>query len=198
MGTMKFGELLVQAGLIDHSKLEAALAAQRKTKLRLGEILVILGYVKENEMIRSLSQLIRVPAVDLTRISAAELTNQVLNTISPSIAKLHSIVPLAIRNIRSRRRLVIATSDPTQLDLFDRIQFESGIPLLVMLAPASRIDWFIRRYYFGEEVLPPENPNETNLKARSFGSQRTSCVYSDLEFVQELLRASAIRRRGLK
>jgi hypothetical protein len=51
---LPLGELLVERGLLSPVQLELALAEQRRTGLRLGEVLVSLGYVSEAALARML------------------------------------------------------------------------------------------------------------------------------------------------
>lgn len=51
---LPLGELLVERGLLSTFQLELALAEQRRTGLRLGEVLVSMGYVSETALARML------------------------------------------------------------------------------------------------------------------------------------------------
>jgi outer membrane biosynthesis protein TonB len=51
---LPLGELLVERGLLSTVQLELALAEQRRTGLRLGEVLVSMGYVSESALARML------------------------------------------------------------------------------------------------------------------------------------------------
>ncbi len=155
MSKLKLGELLVQEGKIDQVQLQSALGYQRRWGKKLGECLVQMGFIEEIQLCQSLSKALKVPLIDLSKLDASKLTKELLNSVSLQIARSQRIVPIALREIKGKKRLVVATSDPTNYKYLDEIQFKSGFPLLTMVAPDSDIVWFIRKFYLGEiDALP--------------------------------------------
>ena len=51
----KIGEILIHAGKIDESKLNSALAEQKKTSEKIGQSLVSAGYIDEDDFITAYS-----------------------------------------------------------------------------------------------------------------------------------------------
>jgi len=155
MTRVRLGEILIQEGKLDTTQLQAALAYQRRWGKKMGECLVQLGFISEVELCHTLSKALRIPLIDITKIDPGRITRELLNHITIQSARANRLVPIALKEIRHKKRLVVATSDPTNYRLFDELQFKSGYPLLVMVAPDSDVEWFIRRYYMGEtETLP--------------------------------------------
>lgn len=150
MTKRKLGEILIEEGKIDELQLKSALSHQRRWGKRLGECLVELKFLTEIDLAHSLSVALKVPVIDLTKISPEKITNELLNRISLAIVRKHRIVPIAEKEVRGKRRLVLASSDPTNVSVIDDIQFKTGTPVLLMVAPDSDIEWFIRKYYLGE------------------------------------------------
>lgn len=157
MAKLRLGEVLLAEKKIDEAQLKAALAHQRRWGKKLGDCIVDLGFATEIEIVQTLSRALRLPMIDVTRLDSSKITREVLDMISLPIARRNRIIPLAIKNIRRKKRLVIATSDPTNYTIFDEVQFKAGLPLLVMIAPDSDLDWFIRKYYMNEGEALPEN-----------------------------------------
>ncbi len=62
---IRIGELLCQRDLISQEQLDSALVEQKKTGRRLGQTLVDLGYVKEDQILELLAQQLAIPLVDL-------------------------------------------------------------------------------------------------------------------------------------
>lgn len=155
MAKLRLGEILIAEKKIDQVQLKSALAHQRRWGKKLGDCLVDLGFVSELDLVRTLSRFLRLPLIDVTRIDSTKITKDVLDLIPLPIARKVRAIPLATREIKRKKRLVIATSDPTNFAAFDEIQFKAGLPLLVMIAPDSDIDWFLRKYYMNDgEALP--------------------------------------------
>lgn len=155
MKKLRLGEILIAEGKVDDAQVKSALAHQRRWGKKLGDCLVDLGFISEIDLIQALSRFLRLPIIDVTRIEAAKITPEILNCVPVQIARKHRLVPLALKEIKRKQRLVVGTSDPTAYAVFDEIQFKAGYPLLIMLAPDSDIDWFIRKFYMNEgEALP--------------------------------------------
>ncbi len=155
MSRARLGEILLQEGKIDQTQLKTALAYQRRWGHKLGQALIQLDFITELDLCQTLSKALRVPLIDISKIESSKITKEILHPIDLHTARTHRIVPLSIKEIRNKRRLVVGTSDPTNYQIFDDIQFKSGLPLLIMISPDSDIDWFIRKYYMNEtEVLP--------------------------------------------
>lgn len=189
MAKQRLGELLLQLGIIGEEQLKTALGHQKKWGGRIGEIFVELGYATESSLCEGLSKALRLPMINLTKIDASSITREILVSVPLTMAREHSVVPLAIREIRGRKRLIVCTSDPTNYKVFDDLQFKSGLPLLVMIAPRSDIQWFIRYYYLGENnslsthyvsAVTQKNPeaySEENMPIDSLAA-----IFDDSEF----------------
>ena len=155
MNRVRLGELLVREGKIDNAQLQSALAYQKRWGKKLGECIVHLGFLTEAELCHALSRALRLPLIDITKIDPQSITKELLDKISIQKARTCHIVPISIRDIKNKKRLVVATSDPTNYKLMDELQFNTGLTVLCMIAPESDIDWFIRKFYLSEaEVLP--------------------------------------------
>lgn len=153
----RLGEILIAEGKLDQAQLKSGLSYQRRWGKKLGDCLVDLGFLTEVEIIHALARALRLPMIDITRIDSSKITLEILDMISLQVARRNRIVPLAIKVIHRKKRLVIATSDPTNYTTLDEIQFKAGLPLLIMLAPDGDIDWFIRKYYMSDTEALPEN-----------------------------------------
>jgi len=157
MAKLKTGEILLAEGKIDSAQLKSALAYQRRWGKKIGDCFVDLGFLSEIELMKTLAHHLRLPLIDLTRLDSSKITKDLLDSISVQMARRKRVVPISIREVRNKRRLVVATSDPTNYETFDEIQFKAGFPVLVMVAPDSDLDWFIRKYYLNEGEALPEN-----------------------------------------
>ena len=61
MSYLKFGEILLQQGLITEEQLEKAVETQKEEGGRIGEIFIKLGFIKEDEMISALGKQLSLP-----------------------------------------------------------------------------------------------------------------------------------------
>ena len=157
----KLGELLVAAGVLDEARLKAALAEQKKWGGKLGRILIELGFVKEEIMVKALSHQLQLPAVDLTRdLPSAEAISQV----PVQMAEKYGVFPMAYDD--AKKALSVASSDPTNETSLRDLRMELGLRTVnPVVASASDIDRAIRRYYYGEKTssVPTATPQHFGL-----------------------------------
>jgi type IV pilus assembly protein PilB len=101
----KLGEILVHNGVISEENLQRALDFQRREGGLLGEILVKLGYVKELDIVQALTVQYGFPYLPLENY---ELKKELAGVIPENVARQYSMVPLdAIGDI-----LTVAMSNP--------------------------------------------------------------------------------------
>jgi type IV pilus assembly protein PilB len=143
-GRKQLGEILVQVGLITEEQLAEALRQQQALGGRLGAQLMRMGLVREEDVLRCLSDQLRVSYVDFREI---EIPQRALDTVSIQLAKKLNVVPVALQ----RRRVVLAMSDPTDLEMIKQIEFEIGAGVL----PVVAVEWSITRaidHYYGSRT----------------------------------------------
>ncbi len=137
----------MEAGLIDELKLKAALAEQRKWGGKLGRTLVDMGFVDEDSMAMALSRQLGIPVISL---DTAKLAPDVVQLMRVDVAERYGVFPVA--GDRKTKTLTIASSDPTNMEAIQELQFHTGMKITVNVATASGIDRAIRRYYYGEST----------------------------------------------
>jgi len=144
----KLGELLVAAGVLDETRLQAALTEQKKWGGKLGRILIELGFLREEIMVKALSHQLQLPAIDFDRdLPSAEA----ISRMPVQAAEKYGVFPMAYDD--AKKALSVATSDPTNdLSLRD-LRLELGLRTInPVVASANDIDRAIRRYYYGDRV----------------------------------------------
>jgi type IV pilus assembly protein PilB len=157
MARKRLGDILLEKGIVDKAQLQSALEYQKRWGKRLGDCVVELGYTTEVVLVRTLSEALHVPMIDVTRIDSSKITREILDLVAIPVARRQRVVPLALKEVKKKKRLVLATSDPLNYGIFDELQFKTGCPIIIMVAPDSDIDWFIRKYYLSEMDALPEN-----------------------------------------
>lgn len=153
----KLGDLLVEAGLIDEIQLRAALAHQKQWGGRIGAILISMGFITEEKLLKFLSSHLQLPAVDFKKVRVQE---DVLKLISVDIAKKHHVLPIAIWQEGTKKYLLLAMSDPTNLVAIDEIQFITNLHVKPAIATDTAIGEGIRYYYEGIGLPPGEESRE--------------------------------------
>ena len=139
--TKRLGELLVEGGLITPAQLQSAITHQKIVRGRLGSNLVALGYITEEVLVDFLSRQTGVPRMD---VRALELEPQVLRLIPHRLADQFTILPVAVREPRT---LVLAMSDPLDLNAVDSARFASGHQIQPVVASHSTLRRAIGEHY---------------------------------------------------
>jgi type IV pilus assembly protein PilB len=137
---VKLGEMLVKAGLLTPQKLNEALEYQKTNGGKLGLNLVKLGFVKEEDLTRILSQQYGVPSIHLVKV---EIDDTVVKLIPSEVAQKYLIMPVQ----RSGSTLTIAMVDPTNVFAMDDIKFMTGYNVEPVVASEVSIKEAIDRYY---------------------------------------------------
>ena len=153
----RLGDLLVEAGLIDQFQLRSALSEQQKWGGRLGNHFVRLKFITEEKLIKFLSQQLKIQYVDITKIKIAPSS---IELIPEEVSTKHNILPLGVKVEGGKKTLFIATSDPTNLEAIDEIQFLTGYTVKPILAADTAISKGIRDYY---NPMPRQPATENSI-----------------------------------
>jgi general secretion pathway protein E len=141
-GTRPLGQILLDAGLTTPETLERALTRIAGTGERLGEALVAMGVLAGDDVLRALAL-----QHDLAYLARDELptTLPIIKNLSAQYLRQYRVCPVAIEgNI-----LTVATSDPTNLLLFDDLRQSLVMQIKAVVSPGDAILEAIERTYAG-------------------------------------------------
>ncbi len=142
-----FGEILISEGLIDKEQLEQALEVQRETGESLGSVLVRMGAISDNEVVRTLCIQYQLPFI---RPTAYDIENEMLKHLTPDFMYQHRLVPLD--RIGSCTIVAIAEipSDEAQAQLAKVF----GDEIYFFLAALSEVEGLLRtKFSLGQEQI---------------------------------------------
>jgi len=143
--TKKLGELLLENGLLTEEQCQNALDVQKKTGKRLGQAVIDLGYVKEEDLLQILSKQMSIPHIWLRK---GMVDPKVVNVIPGDKARLYKIMPM----FRIKDVLIVATSDPQAIFVFDEIEKTTGLVVKPVLTRSSDIEKAITEHYKGDGI----------------------------------------------
>lgn len=144
----RLGELLMEAGFITPAQLQSAITHQKIARGRLGSNLVALGYITEDVLMDFLSHQAGVPQVD---VRSLEVPAEVLKLVPHRLADQFTVLPIATKEPKS---LVLAMSDPSDLNAIDSARFASGLHIQPVVASHSAL-----RKAIGDLYRPLEGPS---------------------------------------
>lgn len=129
----RLGELLVEGGLITPAQLQSAITHQKIARGRLGSNLVALGYISEEVLMDFLSHQTGVPQMDVRSVSVPP---QILKLVPHRLAEQFTVLPITTKEPKS---LVLAMSDPSDLNAIDSARFASGLNIEPVVASHSAL-----------------------------------------------------------
>lgn len=137
---LRLGDLLLKAQLITQDQLNKALAEQRSLGGRLGEVLMRLGYVSEEDIIECLSHQFGVPSINLRHF---EIDEAVAKLVPVDLARKYNVVPVN----KTGAILTVAMADPTNIFAMDEITFMTGYRVEPVVASEEAIRAAIDRHF---------------------------------------------------
>ena len=199
---VRIGELLLKEKRITPEQLQQALNAQRQSGGKLGNSLVSLGFVKDEEITALLSKQYGVPAIALDKF---EIEASVLKLIPSETAQKYHVLPLS----RAGATLTIAMTDPTNVFAMDDIKFMTGYNVEPVVASETAVIEAINRYYGKGGIAASSNGNghgngngaPSALEAASKALEDASMLGGkddDVEVLEEIeeISVEALQRQG--
>src|SRR6476646_6518227 len=138
--SVRLGELLTKASLITQDQLKEALKLQKDQGGKLGETLIRLGFVSEEDITECLSQQFGVPSINLAHF---EIDSSVIKLISADVARKYNILPVN----KTGATVTIAMADPTNVFAMDDIKFMTGYNVEPVVASETAVVDAVLRYY---------------------------------------------------
>jgi len=137
---LKLGELLTKAKLITETQLQDALDEQQQSGGRIGEHLVRLGFVSEEDILDCLSQQYGVPSINLRHF---DIDEAIIRLIPADVARKYQFIPVS----KTGATLTVAMSDPTNVFAMDDITFITGYRVEPVVASEEALREAIDKYY---------------------------------------------------
>jgi len=137
---LKIGEFLQKANLINQEQLERALEEQKSSGGRIGEHLIRLGYVTEEDILDCLSQQYGVPSINLHHF---EIDESIIRLIPADVARKYQFIPVS----KTGATLTVAMADPTNVFAMDDITFITGYRVEPVVASEEALREAIDKYY---------------------------------------------------
>lgn len=134
------GEVLLEDKMITQEQLDYALKVQKSRGKRLGDMLIELGYVKEDEIAKALGKRLNVDYADLSKF---KIKLNALDLLTKSYCEKNKIIPIECND----KMVVIATNDPMNFYLMDDIKMRTGRNVKFVLSTKTDIEIAITQYY---------------------------------------------------
>jgi type IV pilus assembly protein PilB len=137
----QLGQMLLDDGILSKEQLALALDRQRKTRERLGNILIEMRLINEDVLLKYLGAQFRKEAI--TRQELANLDLDVVRLVPEEVARQHGVIAAE----RLGRKLIVATADPLNVVALDDLRRASGLEVDFKIGPGSAIREAIEKSY---------------------------------------------------
>jgi len=140
----QLGELLFDRGIISQEQLDSALSVQREKGGLIGEILVELGFVKEDDIAQSLTAQYGFPYLPLSNY---DVNTEITSIIPGRVARQYLLVPID----KIGNNLTLAMSNPLNVQAIEDVELLSGCSVQTFVSTSSDIKRAIEKYYKDKE-----------------------------------------------
>ena len=137
-------ELLLDRGIITQSQLDQGLDLQKEKGGLIGEILVELGFVKEDDIAQALTAQYGFPYLPLGNY---DVDLDITSIIPGRVARQYLLVPID----KIGNNLTLAMSNPLNVQAIEDVELLSGCSVQTFVSTSSDIKRAIEKYYKDKE-----------------------------------------------
>lgn len=142
----RLGDILVDVGFITEDELQQALEKQKGSDKRLGEVLKEMKLVTEEDVMEALEYQLGIPQVNLKKFI---IDSEIIKMIPQSMAERHKAIPIKRRG----DNLTVAMADPLDVMAIDDIRIKTGCEVMPVIASGEEIERSIEQHFGSEEVV---------------------------------------------
>lgn len=164
----RLGELLVDWGLITHQQLAEVLELQAQEKRRLGVLLIERGYLSATKLTQLLSHQFSLPFVGLARV---QYTPELVAMLPAELARTARVVPICTSGDDV---LFVATDDPTDPSLVDRVATSCRREVRLMVASPDEVQSVLDAHYSHAPTRPPQPARSSSATTEPTGAVRAA------------------------
>lgn len=136
----KIGEILKESGLITEEQLNEALEYAKKHNLRLGEALIQLNFVNEEDILKAISHQLNIPYLEVGNML---FDPEVVGILPENFCKRNKVIPLFLVD----DTLTVALADPLNIYLIDDIASMTGKKVNVVVSSQREIEQALEHLY---------------------------------------------------
>ncbi len=142
---VRFGELLLSKGLLNRRELTEALNEQRSRGGRLGEILVKLKMVSDEDVRSALAEHL---ATEHVHLDGKEIDMNIARLVPEALAKRFNLVAIDEKD----GKVLVAMADPLDVIAADTITMKTGREIQPVLSSLREIRQTIEKVYHGSDI----------------------------------------------
>ena len=140
----QLGELLIERGILTQAQLDKALVVQQERSGLIGEILVELGFAKEEDIAQALTAQYGFPYLPLSNY---DINTEIINIVPGRVARQYLLIPID----KIGNNLTLAMSNPLNVQAIEDVELLSGCSVQTFVSTSSDIKRAIEKYYKDKE-----------------------------------------------
>ncbi len=144
------GQILKEKGFVSQEQLDKALEQQKILSARLGDVIIKMGYAHPEQITSCLAEQFDYKVVDPLAIT---IPDDIINITTKEIVRQYNFIPIA----RQNGLLIIATSDPLDINIQENLRFILNYDIECVLATGDNIENAIKKYYEKETTSLLDN-----------------------------------------
>ena len=141
----QLGELLVERGVITRAQLEKSLEVQKEKGGLIGQILVVLGYAKEEEIAQALTVQYGFPYLPLQNY---ELNKDLVRLIPENVARQYNLITVD----KIGDTITVAMSNPLNIKAAEDIELLTKCNVQIFVSTMTDINSAVDKFYGKEKT----------------------------------------------
>ena len=145
MAQRRLGQILVDLGYLTEDQLWDVLEAQKQSQGEIiGQVAIRMGFVTEAQVTEALAEQWGMPVVNLTETT---IPAKALELVPQTMADVYKIIPISLKD----NVLTVAMADPQNLGSLDDLRSMLGVEVRGAVSNAKDVEASIARHYAGRE-----------------------------------------------
>ncbi|GGI85078.1 GspE/PulE family protein [Legionella impletisoli] len=168
MKRIRLGELLLKEHLVDQATLDKASEQQKKSGKKFGRVLIDMGIIKEDQLLKLLAKQLDIPFIDLNYF---DLDDALIQLLPETYARRYRALVLK----KVDNALLVGMADPLDINAFDAISRLLKEPVKMAVVSENALLKVLDRVYRRTEEIS------------SFAEELSGEIFEDIAFAEDEL-----------
>ena len=146
---VRIGDLLISQGLINEGQLNVALREQKIRNTKLGETLIAMGFISQEDFADVLSTQMGIGTVNLRQVGIDE---NAVKLVSEDIMKKNVLIPFGFDE-KNPNILKVAMADPMNFMAIDDVSIVTNMEVMPFFCPSVQISLQLDRLYGKKQAM---------------------------------------------
>ena len=164
-----FGQLLKDKGFVTDNQIQEALAIQKQKGGPIGDILVSLHYVTNDQIMLAMGEYL---GQEIVNIEGMDIPSEIINMLSPAIAQLYRIIPIHLKD----DTLTIVQADALNFETIDDLRLMLKHQIKLVLCHKDIVLCALEKHY-------PKRHESVEQLLLEFKEDKSSAVSTRGEYI---------------